>query len=95
MIKMKKVKIRYWYIINRKTKKNEEVLNVYGGTFHDLLNLLFEKYGNTIKEYFLDPDKRHLSTNITVFINNKPVRDLAFKLKNGDEILIMPNIGGG
>jgi len=92
---MKKIKIKYWNIINKKTKKNEENLVFYGETFNDLLNLLFRKYQYSLKEYFLNSDGKHLSSNIVVFINNKQVRDLKFELKDGDEILIMPNIGGG
>ena len=92
---MKKIKIKYWNIINKKTKKNEENLIFYGETFSDLLDLLFKKYQNSLKEYFLNSNEKHLSSNIIVFINNKPVRDLKFKLKDGDEILIMPNIEGG
>ena len=92
---MKKIKIKYWSIISKKTKKNEEEIILYGETFKDLLNLLFKKYKNDIKEYFLDSDGKNLSPNITVFINNKPVIDLKFKLKDQDEILIMPNIAGG
>ena len=92
---MKKIKIKYWPIISKKTKKNEEEIVLRGETFKDLLNLLFKKYKNNIKEYFLDSDGENLSPNIIVFINNKPVRDLKFKLKDQDEILIMPNIAGG
>ncbi len=92
---MKKIKIKYWNIINKKTKKNEENLVFYGETFNDLLNLLFEKYQNNLKEYFLTSNGKHLSSNIIVFINNRLVRDLKFELKDGDEILIMPYIGGG
>jgi len=95
MKKIKEIKIKYWNIINKKTKKNEENLIFYGETFNDLLNLLFKKYQNNLKEYFLDSDGKNLSPNIIVFINNKPVRDLKFKLKDQDEILIMPNIAGG
>lgn len=94
-MKMKKIKIKYWPIINKKTKKNEEKIIFYGETFKDLLNLLFKKYKNNIKEYFLDSEGENLSSNIIVFINNKPVRDLKFKLKDQDEILIMPYIEGG
>jgi len=66
-----------------------------GNTFNDFLNLLVEKYGKGIKEYFLTSNGKHLSSNIIVFINNKLVRDLKFELKDGDEIIIMPNIDGG
>lgn len=92
---MKKIKIKYWSIISKKTKKNKEEIIFYGETFKDLLNLLFEKYENNIKEYFLNSDGENLSSSIIVFINNKPVRDLKFKLNDQDEILIMPNIEGG
>ena len=92
---MKKIKVKYWNIINKRTKKNEEILVFYGETFNDLLNLLFEKYKNNLKEYFLTSDGKHLSSNIIVFINSKLVRDLEFKLNDGDEIIIMPNIEGG
>lgn len=92
---MKKIKIKYLNIFNKKTRKNEENLIFYGDTFNDLLNLLFEKYGNSIKEYFLNSNGKHLSPIIIVFINKKIVRDLKFKLNDGDEILIMPNVGGG
>lgn len=92
---MKKIKIKYWNIINKKMKKNEENLVFYGETFHELLNVLFKKYESNLKDYFLDAEGINLSSNIIVFINNKPVRDLQFKLKNRDEVLIMPNIEGG
>ena len=92
---MKKIKIKYWSIISKKTKKNEEEIVFYGETFKDLLNLLSEKYKNRMKEYFLDSDGKNLSPYIIIFINNKPVRDLKFTLKDQDEILIMPNIEGG
>ena len=94
-MKMKKIRIKYGPIISKKTKKNEEEIILCGETFQDLLNLLFKKYKNNIKEYFLDSDEKNLSPSIIVFINNKLVRDLKFKLKDQDEILIMPNIEGG
>ena len=92
---MKKIKIKYGPIISKKTKKNEEEIILYGETFKDLLNLLFNKYKNDLKKYFIDSDGKNLSSNIIVFINNEPVKDLKFKLKDQDEILIMPNIAGG
>ena len=92
---MKKIKIKYWSIISKKTKKNEEEIIFCGETFKDLLNLLSRKYENNMKEYFLDSDGKYLSPYIIVFINNKPVRDPKFKLKDQDEILIMSNMEGG
>jgi molybdopterin converting factor small subunit len=94
-IKKKKIKIRYWHIVNKRTKKDKETVFLYGETLQDLFDLLFKKYGNALKKYFLDREERYLSQSISLFLNNKPVRDLKLKLKNGDEILIMPNLEGG
>lgn len=74
----------------------EKETEAQGSTLKEVLDFLFEKY-HPLKEKIWDPSGK-LRRFINVYVNGKDVRFLKgfdTRLKDGDEITILPAISGG
>jgi adenylyltransferase/sulfurtransferase len=77
--------------------KGEKKIEVEASSLKELLNNLSLIYGDTFKERILDSNGQPKQF-INIFINNKDFRflkNLDTEIKDGDEVLIIPAIGGG
>jgi len=77
--------------------KGEKKVEVIASNIKELLNNLVSIYGNEFKERVLNEDGKPKQF-INIYINNKDIRflkNLDTEIKDGDEVLIIPAIGGG
>jgi molybdopterin synthase sulfur carrier subunit len=80
----------------RKLTNNEELVEVNGATIGDAINELQIRYPG-IKERLLD-ETGAVRRFVNVYVNEEDIRFLQnqqTKLKDGDEISIIPAIAGG
>ena len=80
----------------RKLTNNEELVEVNGATIGDAINELQTRYPG-IKERLLD-ETGAVRRFVNVYVNEEDIRFLQnqqTKLKDGDEISIIPAIAGG
>ena len=81
----------------REVTKGEKNVQVTATSVKTLLDHLASMYGNAFKERVLDPTgapKRF----INILVNNKDIRflkNLETELKEGDEVILLPAVGGG
>jgi len=67
-------------------------------TVKNLITALVEKFGQQFGEKIIDPKTRELRRYINVFVNGKDIRNLQgfeTRLKEGDEVALIPAIAGG
>ncbi|MEM2897057.1 MAG: MoaD family protein [Candidatus Bathyarchaeia archaeon] len=75
----------------------EKKIEVEVSNVKELLDDLVSTYGKAFKERILESDGQP-KRFINIFINNKDIRflkNLNTEIKDGDEILIVPAVGGG
>ncbi|MEM1518398.1 MAG: MoaD family protein [Nitrososphaerota archaeon] len=65
-------------------------------TVRDLIDKLITKYGKNLASRLLDENGK-IRRFINIYVNDKNVRvdETELKLKDGDQILIMPAVSGG
>lgn len=93
-----KVTMRFFTILKEITKKNQEELEVPPTTtLADLLRLLSQKYGQQFKNYVYTQNGQ-MSTHLQFlvnWINITTLNGVQTKLKEHDEIAIIPPVSGG
>lgn len=76
---------------------NQREIQAEGNSLGEVLEDLTKRYGDPFKKKLFDSDGR-TKRFINVYVNGKDMRfleGLETKLKNGDEILIIPAVSGG
>jgi molybdopterin synthase sulfur carrier subunit len=66
-------------------------------TVHDVLETLAKRYGKEFREYLYD-DKNRVRTHLQLLVNGKSVslmEELETRLRDGDQVAIVPPVGGG
>lgn len=96
---MLKLSIRFFTTLREITGKREEQLEV--GTSHvrvkDVLDQLVEMHGREFKEYVYS-EEGNVRDYLQLLVNGKSVRSmdqLDTLLKEGDQLAIVPPVGGG
>jgi len=78
------------------TKERRIEVDADGKTVAELLDILFEKYGNTLKERLMKDGE--LVPFINIFVSGEDIRYLSgleTELKDGDEVAFIPAVAGG
>ena len=93
-----KVTVKFFTTLREITgKKEEDIESSSALSVNELLSHLSEEYGRTFAEYVYD--KKGKPRNYLQFlINGKSIttlRGFETKLKEGDEVAIIPPVGGG
>ncbi|MCS7136365.1 MAG: MoaD family protein [Nitrososphaerota archaeon] len=76
---------------------SERELQLEATNVRDLLQKLSERFGDAFRQRVLD-DKGNLKSFVVLYINGKNIEfteGVDTKLEDGDEVLILPAIGGG
>ena len=66
-------------------------------TVKDVLEELVKRYGKEFKDYLYD-EKRRVREHLQLLVNGKSVslsEELETRLREGDEVAIVPPVGGG
>ncbi len=95
-----KIKIEYLGHVRNllNTQRQEEIELNENSTIQDLLTILANKYGEPFKKAIYEPGSTDLKTNFMATVNGHLLNQLKgvnTKLKNGDNVTIMPVVSGG
>jgi MoaD family protein len=92
---MKSVTVRYLGLSPPATRKRVEVVPLDDSALlKDLLDFLVLRYGAPTRNLFYD-NLGEFKPLVMLLVNGKATDDLAYPLKEGDEVSIAPLIAGG
>lgn len=92
---MKSVTVRYLGSSSAATRRRLEVVSLEdAATLKNLLDLLILKYDASLRSLFYDR-LGEFKPLVMFLVNGKATDDLAYPLKEGDEVSIAPLIAGG
>lgn len=93
-----KVKVKFFTVLREITQRREEEIELpNAATVEGLLKVLSERHGRKFTEYVYDKAKK-VRSDLQFLINGKSTTTLQgfkTKLENGDEVAILPPVGGG
>jgi len=93
-----RVKVKFFTTLREIVGKREEQIEFSKAvTVKELLKKLSEKYGETFRDYIYDT-KGEVRSHLQFLINGKSTTTLQgfkTKLKKGDQVAILPPVGGG
>jgi molybdopterin synthase sulfur carrier subunit len=95
-----KVKVEYLGHIKNmlETRREEEVEIQDGSSISDLLVMLSEKRGESFKNAVYEPGGKDIKSNFIATVNGYLLNQLdgvRTKLKDGDQVVLMPIVSGG
>jgi MoaD family protein len=92
------IKIRYYANVREATRIDHETITIpRKSSLRKLMQLLSERYPDTLRSYMLDDDGRPINY-LSYFINGRNAHTLQgfdTEIKEGDECIIVPSILGG
>ncbi|MEM1574498.1 MAG: MoaD family protein [Nitrososphaerota archaeon] len=92
---MSNVKVSFFGILVKIT--GEKNIDIEALTIRDVINLLIARYGKEFEKAIYN-ENGELKRFINIYVNGRDIRFLNYfdtKLNNGDEVSIIPAIGGG
>lgn len=95
-----KVKVEYLGHVRNiiGSSREEEVEIEEEASVADLLNVLFEKYGEPFKKAIYEPKGKDVKTNYIITVNGyllNQLNGIQTKLKQGDHVILLPVVSGG
>ena len=94
----RKVTVRFFTSLREKTQKREEVVELSGDiTMMELLKRLSERYDRQFADYLYDKQGK-IRSHFQLLVNGRNIatlQGLQTKLRAGDEVAIVPPVGGG
>lgn len=92
---MKNITVRYFGSSSSATRRKSEVVSLEdAATLKNLIDFLLLKYDATLRNLFYDR-LGEFKPLVMFLVNGKAIDDLAYPLKEGDEVAIAPLIAGG
>jgi len=91
--------VRLFTALRELAQKGDETLEFDVGfvTVKDVLEELVKRHGKEFKDYLYD-EKRRVREHLQLLVNGKSVslsEELETRLREGDEVAIVPPVGGG
>ena len=80
------------------SSREEEVEIKEETSVADLLEVLFEKYGEPFKKAVYEPKGKDVKTNYIITVNGyllNQLNGIQTKLKQGDHVILLPVVSGG
>ena len=94
-----KVNVQFFAAVRELVGLREETLELpNGGTVKNLLDLLVERHGQSLRNYIYDPKSDELRRSLQVLVGDKPtsaLNGLTTELTDGCVLAIIPPVGGG
>lgn len=96
---MPRIILKYFAYIADLVKKREESIDMpENTTVQDLLEVLIKVYGTPLREYIYPEPNRELNPVLNFLVNKVNIHNLeglGTSLKEADEFVILPPVGGG
>lgn len=90
-----RIKIKYITPIDRIVNKNLEYVEIENnGTVKSIINYLEQIYGSKFSN-LIYADYEAKRYKVMFILNNMPITKLEENVNEGDELVILPRIGGG
>jgi len=94
-----KVNVQFFAAVRELVGLREETLELpNGGTVKNLLDLLVERHGQSLRNYIYDPKSDELRRSLQILVGDKPtsaLNGLSTELTDGCVLAIIPPVGGG
>jgi len=94
-----KVNVQFFAAVRELVGLREETLELpNGSTVKNLLDLLVERHGQSLRNYIYDPKSDELRRSFQVLVGDKPtsaLNGLSTELTDGCVLAIIPPVGGG
>ena len=94
-----KVNVQFFAAVRELVGLREETLELpNGSTVKNLLDLLVERHGQSLRNYIYDPKSDELRRSLQVLVGDKPtsaLNGLSTELTDGCVLAIIPPVGGG
>ena len=95
---VQKIRVSFFTTLREIIQKREEDVELLGDlTMIELLKRLSKRHGNLFYDYIYDK-QGNLRSNFQLLVNGRSIatlQGLHTKLKSGDEVTIVPPVGGG
>lgn len=94
-----KVDVQFFAAVRELVGLREETLELpNGSTVKNLLDVLVERHGQSLRNYIYDPKSDELRRSLQVLVGDKPtsaLNGLTTELTDGCVLAIIPPVGGG
>ena len=94
-----KVNVQFFAAVRELVGLREETLELpNGSTVKNLLDLLVERHGQSLRNYIYDHKSDELRRSLQVLVGDKPtsaLNGLSTELTDGCVLAIIPPVGGG
>jgi molybdopterin synthase sulfur carrier subunit len=94
-----KVDVQFFAAVRELVGLREETLELpNGSTVKNLLDVLVERHGQSLRNYIYDPKSDELRWSLQVLVGDKPtsaLNGLTTELTDGCVLAIIPPVGGG
>ena len=94
-----KVNVQFFAAVRELVGLREETLELpNGSTVKNLLDVLVERHGQSLRNYIYDPKSDELRRSLQVLVGDKPtsaLNGLTTELTDGCVLAIIPPVGGG
>ena len=94
-----KVDVQFFAAVRELVGLREETLELpNGSTVKNLLDVLVERHGQSLRNYIYDPKSDELRRSLQVLVGDKPtsaLNGLSTELTDGCVLAIIPPVGGG
>jgi MoaD family protein len=97
VIKIPTIVLKYMAVLKGLSEEPIKSISIEGNSLKDLLNYLRNKESPKVKSRLFN-EEGNLRSDIVIFINGKDFNltgGLNSKIKDGDEIIILPTVHGG
>ena len=85
------VNVKFMGTLPSMTNTTKDTINFAGGTLSDFLEVLYVKYGESLKNALIGPNGE---SKVPIRVNLQPA-SFETLLKDGDEVLFLQHIYGG
>ena len=94
-----KVRVKFFAAIRELAAVKDETIDLQSNTaVRELIRILCERHGGDFTEYVIDPNTGAPRSHLQILVDGKnlsSLEGLETRLSDGDEVALMPPVGGG
>ncbi len=94
-----KVRVKFFAAIRELAAVKDETIDLQSNTaVRELIQVLCQRHGGDFTEYVIDPNTGAPRSHLQILVDGKnlsSLEGLETRLSDGDEVALMPPVGGG